>query len=168
LKKSPISYPLSESPKPAGFCQEGVGIYDLSDSGLSSSEVMIVHEVVSVFGSKGDALAAIESLYELGYGDTEIGFLDQRAKRNVPLGEENTALAPAARPGHPSGGVARAILEAGPEDEIGRLYREGAESGSAVVTISIVDGDESEVTRILYASGALNVNSYREDTGWMT
>jgi hypothetical protein len=97
----------------------------------------------------------------MGYGDTEIGFLDQ--------GEVPASVDP--QPPHegiPLRGVAHAILESGVEDQIARLYRDGTESGSAVVTISIVDGDESEVTKLLYASGALNVNAYRDDTGWLT
>jgi hypothetical protein len=154
--------------KPGGFSQETLGI-----SEVRIKESSTVQEVVGVFGSKGDALQAIEGLYELGYGDTEIGFLDQGAIGNtlprsggerdhsdqLPTDVEVNQTR--------SGGAAKAIFDAGPEDEIGRLYREGVEAGSAVVTVSIVDGDEGEVSRVLHASGALNVNSYRDDTGWL-
>lgn len=74
-------------------------------------------QVVGVFGSKGDALAAVDQLYEFGYGDTEIGFIDQG--EDIPL------------------------LESG--------------LGSTVLSVSIIDGDEGEVSRLLLATGALQV-----------
>ncbi len=53
------------------------------------------------------------------------------------------------------------------EDEIGTLYRESVESGSAVLTVSTIEGDETDVTKVMYAAGAIKVNSYRDETGWM-
>ncbi len=60
-----------------------------------------------------------------------------------------------------------AIARAAVEDEIGSLYRESVESGSAVLTVSTIEGDETDVTKVMYAAGALKVNSYRDETGWM-
>jgi hypothetical protein len=110
-----------------------------------------VTEVVGVFASKGDALQAVDEMYELGYGDTEIGFLDHQSSRE----EAGTA------------GVAAAIFGSTGTDEIGSLYRESMSSGSAVLTVSVVDGDEEDVSRVLYASGALRVSAFDDEVGWI-
>lgn len=110
-------------------------------------------EIVGIFGSKGDALAAVDELYELGYGDTEIGFLDR-------MSGEGGSLSPIA-----AGGVAGGIHRAGTDDEIGSLFRESIETGSAMLTVSAIEGDETDVTKVMHASGALRVNSYRDETG---
>jgi hypothetical protein len=126
-----------------------------------------MQEIVGIFAGKGDALKAVDSLYAMGYGDTEIGFLDHH--RNPNTREAEQALSAGLENLGPSvaGGVAAAILAAGPDDEIGSLYRQGAEEGSAVVTVSIIEGDEAEVTRLLYAAGSLKVNSFHRDMGWL-
>ena len=111
-------------------------------------------EIVGIFGTKGDALMAVDELYQLGYGDTEIGLLDRKMDE-------------AERKATRRGGVANAIARAAFEDEIGTLYRESVESGSAVLTVSTIEGDETDVTKVMYAAGAIKVNSYRDETGWM-
>lgn len=111
-------------------------------------------EIVGIFGSKGDALAAVDELYELGYGDTEIGFLDR-------MSDEGASLSPIAAGSE----VAAAIHSTGTDDEIGSLFRESVASGSAVLTVSAIEGDETDVTKVMHAFGALRVNSYRDETG---
>ena len=111
-------------------------------------------EIVGIFGSKGDALTAVGEIYQLGYGDTEIGFLDRKMDDGQRIATGKS-------------GVANAIARAAFEDEIGSLNRESVESGSAVLTVSTIEGDETDVTKVMYATGALKVNSYRDETGWI-
>lgn len=117
-------------------------------------------EIIGIFGSKGDALTAVDELYRLGYGDTEIGFIERSIDRAA---DEAAALEPVASS---TSRVASAIAQAGIGDELGFLYRESVDSGSAVLTVSAIDGDETDVTKVMYASGALKVNSYRDEIGW--
>lgn len=68
-----------------------------------------VQEVIGLFANRQEAEGAIDELYRLGYGDTEIGFLD----REEEVWDESTSAVEEAAKGAAGGAVGGAAVGAG-------------------------------------------------------
>ena len=76
------------------------------------------------------------------------------------------AAAAGAAGGAVLGGVAGTIFGAATDDESSPYYRQGVEDGGSLVTVTVNDGQTSEVTSLLNDAGAKKVDVHG-DTGWM-